>query len=121
MNYALTATIAYLAAAIGMTIYVGRTLRFHGKPFLEEAFDTRLHLAEAINALLNTGFYLLNFGIIGASLKYPLEADTLVETIRVAGYRLGLQVLTLGLMHFFNMHMIHKARRRERRPIPATT
>lgn len=115
MTYTLTATLAYLIAAIGMTLYVGRTLRTHGKPFLDEAFTAQPHLAEAINILLNTGFYLLNFGIIGASLKFPLEAGTLVETVRVAGYRLGLQVLTLGLIHFFNMHMIHKARKGERR------
>lgn len=124
MTYALVATLAYLAAAIGMTFYVGRTLRTHGKPFLEEAFHQKPHLADAINVLLNTGFYLLNFGIIGATLKFPLEADTLVETVRVAGYRLGLQVLTLGMIHFFNMHLIHKARKGEanppRAPMPAT-
>lgn len=115
MNYPLVATLAYLTAAIGMTFYVGRTLRHHGQPFLEEAFTNKPQLADAINALLNTGFYLLNFGIIGASLKFPLLAETPVELVQVAGYRLGLQVLTLGVIHFFNMHMIHKARNGEKR------
>lgn len=118
MNYPLVATLAYLTAAIGMTLYVGRTLRIHGKPFLDEAFREKPQLADAINVLLNTGFYLLNFGIVGATLKFPLEPDTLVETVRIAGYRLGLQVLTLGVIHFFNMHMIHKARKGEARQTP---
>lgn len=124
MNYPLIATLAYLIAAVGMTLYVGRTLRIHGRPFLEEAFQEKPELADAINVLLNTGFYLLNFGIIGATLKFPLEADTLVETVRIAGYRLGLQVLTLGVIHFFNMRMINKVRKGERKhlapePTPA--
>lgn len=115
MNYTLIATLLYLAAAIGMTVYVGRTLRIHGRPFLDQAFAPDLNLADSINILLNTGFYLLNFGIIGTSLKYPLFADNATEMVRVAGYRLGLEILVLGIIHFFNMHMIHKARRGERR------
>lgn len=115
MNHTLIATLLYLTAAIGMTLYVGRTLRIHGRPFLDQAFAPNLNLADSINVLLNTGFYLLNFGIIGTSLKYPLFADNVTETVRVAGYRLGLQILILGVIHFFNMHMIHKARRGERR------
>ncbi|MBD5780633.1 hypothetical protein IEN85_14115 [Pelagicoccus sp. NFK12] len=122
MNYTLIATLAYLTAAIGMTYYVGRTLRIHGRPFLEEAFQDKPELADAINVLLNTGFYLLNFGIIGASLKYALEAKTFVEAINVAGYRLGLELLTIGVIHFFNMRMINKVRKGEpkHRPAPKT-
>ncbi len=122
MNYTLIATLAYLAAAIGMTIYVGRVLRIHGRPFLEEAFFDKPALADAINVLLNTGFYLLNLGIIGASLKFALKADTFVEAIQVAGYRLGIELLILGFIHFFNMRMINKVRKCEpkHRPAPAT-
>lgn len=121
MNYTLIATLTYLTAAIGMTVYVGRVLRIHGKPFLDEAFFDKPHLADAINILLNTGFYLLNFGIIGASLKYPLYADNAVEAVQVAGYRLGLEILLIGIIHFFNMHMINKARKGEarHRTVPA--
>ena len=123
MNHTLIATLAYLAAAIGMTIYVGRTLRIHGKPFLEEAFFDKPDLADAINILLNTGFYLLNLGIIGTSLFIKLEADTFVEAIRVAGYRLGIELLILGMIHFFNMRMINKVRKGEpkHRPVAAPT
>ncbi|MDQ8180546.1 hypothetical protein [Pelagicoccus sp. SDUM812005] len=129
MNYTLVATLAYLAAAIGMTLYVGRTLRVHGRPFLAEAFRDKPELADAINVLLNTGFYLLNFGIIGASLKFVLEANTFVEAINVAGYRLGIELLTIGAIHFFNMRMINKVRKGEPKhrpapnpePAPATT
>ncbi len=124
MNYTLVATLAYLIAAIGMTLYVGRVLRVHGRPFLEEAFHEKPELADAINVLLNTGFYLLNFGIIGTSLKYALEARTFIEAINVAGYRLGLELLTIGVIHFFNMRMINKVRKGEKKhlpPAPATT
>lgn len=119
MNYTLIATLAYLAAAIGMTLYVGRTLRIHGKPFLDEAFHDKPDLGDAINVLLNTGFYLLNFGIIGASLKYALNAETFVEAINVAGYRLGIELLIIGVIHFFNLRMINKVRKAEPKHRPA--
>ncbi|MDQ8185476.1 hypothetical protein [Pelagicoccus sp. SDUM812002] len=124
MNYTLLATLAYITAAIGMTIYVGRVLRIHGMPFLEEAFQDKPALADAINVLLNTGFYLLNLGIIGASLKFTVAANTLVEAIQAAGYRLGIELLILGFIHFFNMRMINKVRKGEPKyrptPPPAT-
>ncbi len=122
MNYTLVATLAYLAAAVAMTLYVGRTLRHHGRPFLDEAFKNTPALADAVNVLLNVGFYLVNLGIIGASLKYPLRALDLVECIQVAGYRLGVELLLLGLMHLCNLYVIGRIRRGERRPaahIPA--
>ncbi|EDY80532.1 hypothetical protein VDG1235_146 [Verrucomicrobiia bacterium DG1235] len=119
MNYTLLATLGYLAAAIGMTIYVGRTLRTHGMPFLEEAFQDKPALADAINVLLNTGFYLLNLGIIGTSLRFTVTASNLVEAIQVAGYRLGIALLIIGLIHFFNMRMINKVRKGEPRYRPA--
>lgn len=119
MNYTLVATLAYIVAAIGMTFYVGRILRIHGKPFLEEAFRDKPELADAINVLLNTGFYLLNLGIIGASLKFALHAETFIEAINVAGYRLGIELLIIGVIHFFNMRMINKVRKGEPKHRPA--
>lgn len=116
MNYTLVATIAYLAAAVAMTIYVGRTLRRHGRPFLDEAFSSSPALADAVNVLLNVGFYLVNLGIVGASLKYPLRAFDLVDCIQVAGYRLGIELLLLGLMHLCNLYAINRIRSSERRP-----
>ena len=99
---------AYLLAAIGMTMWVARTLSSNGEIFLVDCFGHDEKLAKSTNHLLVTGFYLVNIGFILLALQLGAEPETGPEAIRFIATKVGLAVLVLGLWHFFNMHLIAK-------------
>jgi hypothetical protein len=99
---------AYLAAALGMTVWVARTLSTNGEIFLIDCFGHDEKLARSTNHLLVTGFYLVNIGFILLALQLGREPTTAPEAIRFVATKVGLAVLVLGLWHFFNMHLIAK-------------
>jgi hypothetical protein len=99
---------AYLAAALGMTVWVARTLSTNGEIFLIDCFGHDEKLARSTNHLLVTGFYLVNVGFILLALQLGAEPATGPEAIRFVATKVGLAVLVLGLWHFFNMHLIAK-------------
>ncbi len=96
----------YLCFSIGMTIWVARVLSQNGEVFLIKCFGQDKELAQSTNRLLVIGFYLVNIGFICTRLG-GWKADT-VDLIPDVGSRIGLSVLVLGGMHFFNMFMIAK-------------
>jgi len=98
----------YLAAAIGMTVWVAHTLSTNGAIFLIDCFGHDEKLALSTNHLLVTGFYLVNIGFILLALQLGAEPKTAPEAIRFVATKVGLAVLVLGLWHFFNMHLIAK-------------
>jgi hypothetical protein len=99
---------AYLLAAIGMTVWVARTLSSNGEIFLVDCFGHDEKLARSTNHLLVTGFYLVNIGFILLALQLGTEPATGPEAIRFIATKVGLAVMVLGLWHFFNMHLIAK-------------
>ena len=94
----------YLALSIGMTIWVARALSSNGEVFLVRCFGQDTELAASTNRLLVIGFYLVNLGFISYRLS-GWQVDT-VSLIPEVGSRVGISLLTLGLMHFFNMVLI---------------
>ena len=96
----------YLLISLGMTIWVAHTLHSHGEVFLIQCFGHNQILAKSTNDLLVVGFYLINIGWITLTLKYGAEPATWPDMIRFLSSKVGLAVLVLGLMHFFNMHAI---------------
>ena len=101
-----TAYILYLVIAIGVTIWVARTLSSNGEVFLVQCFGHNAELARSTNHLLVVGFYLVNIGFITLTLSIGAEPTTLPETMRFLSSKVGLAVLVLGGMHFFNMSAI---------------
>jgi hypothetical protein len=99
----LTAYSIYLAIAIGMTIWVAFTLSTNGKVYLIRCFGHDEELATSVNHLLVVGFYLVNFGFIALALSTAGEPQTMVEVMRFLGWYVGIAILVLGGMHFFNM------------------
>ncbi len=102
------AYILYLAISIGLTVWVARTLSTNGEVFLIECFGHDETLAKSTNHLLVVGFYLVNLGFILLTLQFGQEPDTLTDAIRFLSSKVGLAVVVLGGMHFFNMHAIAK-------------
>ncbi len=94
----------YLAVSIGMTIWVARVLSRSGEVFLTRCFGQDTELAASTNRLLVIGFYLVNIGFICLRLNtWPAQQIELIPTL---GSRIGVSILVLGVMHFFNMVMI---------------
>ncbi len=96
----------YLAISIGITIWVAHTLSRNGKVFLVQCFGHNEVLAQSTNHLLVVGFYLINIGFITLTLSIGAEPTTLPEAIRFLSSKVGLAVLVVGGMHFFNMSAI---------------
>ncbi|QLC21520.1 hypothetical protein HFP51_04610 [Parasphingopyxis sp. CP4] len=96
----------YLAITIAITIWVARTLSKNGEVFLIQCFGHNSVLAKSTNHLLVVGFYLVNIGFITLTLSIGNEPSTLPEAIRFLSGKVGLAVLVLGGMHFFNMSAI---------------
>ena len=101
----------YILVSVAITIWVGRSLNKNGRIFLVENFDGQEALADSVNHLLLVGFYLVNLGFVSLALKFGPKAGTLVEAIEFLSLKIGLVIVVLGVMHFFNMHLLIRFRR----------
>jgi len=106
--YALMSYCAYLVVSIGLTVWVARTLSKNGYVFLTECFGHDQLLAASTNHLLVVGFYLVNLGWILLTLRFGTPPETSLEAIQFLSSKIGIVVVALGLMHFFNMNAIAK-------------
>ncbi len=98
-----TAYALYLLITIAITIWVARTLSKNGEVFLIQCFGHNAEVAKSTNHLLVVGFYLVNIGFITLTLSLGAEPVTITDTIRFLSNKVGLAVMVLGAMHFFNM------------------
>lgn len=102
--------IIYLAISITITIWVGRTLNKNGRVFLVENFKGNNELADSVNHLLLVGFYLVNIGFVLLALKYGVKPVDAASAIEFLSTKLGIVIVVLGGMHFFNMRSLIKFR-----------
>ena len=112
MTTAVYIYIAYTIISIAMTVWVARTLHKNGRIFLLDAFKDKEEMADSVNHLLVVGFYLINIGFILLYLKYGTKPETLVEGIEYIATKLGVVLLVLGFMHFFNMFNFNRMRKK---------
>ena len=116
--------LAYTVISIAMTIWVARTLHKNGRIFLVDAFRGKEEMADSVNRLLVVGFYLINVGFILLFLSaFESPKETLVDGIEYIAMKLGVVLLVLGVMHFFNMFNFHRMRKKGTRyeSIPPVT
>lgn len=106
--YLVPAYLIYLMVSIALTVWVARTLSRNGFVFLKECFGHDDALAHSTNHLLVVGFYLVNLGWILLTLRFHGEPESLAGAIRFLSSKIGLVVVVLGAMHFFNMNAIAK-------------
>jgi len=112
MDILVTTYIIYLSISIALTIWVAQTLFKNGRVFLVDVFHGNEPLADSVNHLLVVGFYLINFGYISLALKLGYDVGTAREGIEALSWKVGLVLLTLGGMHFFNLLVFSRMRRR---------
>ncbi len=100
----------YVSLSLAITIWVGRTLHKNGRIFLVENFSGNEELADSVNHLLLVGFYLVNFGFVTLALKYGTKPTDLVSAVEALSTKVGLAIVVLGAMHFFNMYALTRFR-----------
>jgi hypothetical protein len=102
--------LTYLAISIGLTIWVATTLSRNGLVFLEDVFaDAKL--ARAVNQLLVMGFYLLNLGYVSVAMRSASRIPDASRALETLSMKIGLVLLVLGALHFFNVFFLGRYRR----------
>src|SRR5215510_9653407 len=112
MTIGISTYLIYLALSIALTIWVARTLHKNGRVFLVDVFHGNEALADSVNHLLVVGFYLINFGYVSLALKLGYEVQTAQEGIEALSGKVGMVLVVLGAMHFFNLFVFSRMRRR---------
>src|SRR5436190_3809188 len=112
VNATIWAYITYMVASVALTVWVAHTLHKNGRIFLVDSFLGNEGLADSVNHLLVVGFYLINVGFVSLALKYGLKPRNTVEGIEFFSTKMGLVLLVLGGMHFFNLYVFATMRRK---------
>jgi hypothetical protein len=102
--------LVYLFLSIALTIWVARTLHKRGAIFLVDAFHGNAQLADSVNHLLVVGFYLINIGFVSLALKTPAVINNSRSAIELLSDKMGMVLLILGGMHFFNLYVFSRIR-----------
>ena len=116
MNTIVVTYISYICLSIALTVWVAQTLHKNGRIFLVDVFQGNEALADSVNHLLVVGFYLINFGYVTLALKIGYAVESAREGIEALSWKIGLVLLVLGAMHFFNLLVFSRIRRQSKGP-----
>ena len=122
--YIVESYLLYLAISVAVTVWVATTLYRNGRVFLVDAFGGNEKLADSVNHLLVVGFCLINVGFVTSVLKTHDQLDTMRSAVEMVSEKTGFILLVLGVMHFFNLYVFSRIRKRMREvneppPLPA--
>jgi hypothetical protein len=104
--------VTYLAISLAVTIWVAQTLKRNGRAFLVDAFHDNRELADSVNHLLVVGFYLINVGYVTLALRTTAQVADARAAIELVCDKVGLVLIVLGGMHFMNLYVFNRLRRR---------
>ncbi len=110
--YIVSSYLVYLAISLGVTIWVAASLHKNGRVFLIDAFEGKEELADSVNHLLVVGFYLVNVGYFTLALRTYEQVESTRQAIEVVSEKIGVVLLVLGAMHFLNLYVFNRLRRR---------
>ena len=113
-NLTIVAYCVYLPISIMLTIWVARTLFTNGRIFLLEIFHGNKELADSVNKLLLVGFYLINAGYILYIMTISEKFNIPQDVMEMLSKKIGLIILVLGFMHFFNMYILFRGKKKSR-------
>jgi hypothetical protein len=122
-NIIVATYLTYVLISVSLTVWVARTLYKRGGIFLIDAFHGNKELADSVNHLLVVGFYLINIGFVSLALKTAAIINTSRAAIELLSDKMGMVLLILGGMHFFNLYVFSRIRRSAqgpRRPLVPT-
>jgi hypothetical protein len=112
MNYIILTYALYMPITVILTIWVANTLFTNGRIFLVDIFHGNELLADSVNKLLVVGFYLINIGYAVFTLQVFEEIISVQAVIENLSVKIGAIILILGGMHFFNLFVFFKLRKR---------
>lgn len=108
----------YLPLALGLTLYVARTLFRNARVFMLDIFKGKEDIAFATNRLFEVGFYLLNVGfallILKVDVGYQEVFNSDQQVVETLASKVGGFALYLGAMLFFNLYLFFRGRRKSR-------
>src|SRR5712664_3343869 len=102
----------YLGISIALTVWVAHTLHKNGRIFLVDVFAGNEPMADSVNHLLVVGFYLINLGYVSLALKTDVPPADTQQVIENLSGKVGVVLLVLGGMHFFNLYVFSRMRKR---------
>lgn len=112
MDITVVTYLMYVGISIALTVWVAQTLYKNGRVFLVDVFHGDAALADSVNHLLVVGFYLINFGYVSLALKLGYNLESMREGIEALSWKVGLVLVVLGGMHFFNLYIFSRIRHR---------
>jgi len=110
--YLVVSYVVYLAISVALTVWVAHTLERNGRIFLVEAFQGNAELADSVNRLLVVGFYLINVGSVTLALSTSSNLGSARAAMELVSDKIGIVLLVLGGMHFFNLYVFHRLQKR---------
>ena len=117
--YVVSCYIAYLLISLAVTVGVAQTLYKNGRIFLVNAFQGNADLADSVNRLLLVGFYLINIGYVTLALTTDAPLNTARQSIELVSTKIGVVLVVLGVLHFGNLYVFTRIRRRATELPPA--
>lgn len=116
MDVVVLTYIAYILISVMLTVWVAHTLHKNGRIFLVDVFSGNEQLADSVNHLLVVGFYLINLGFISFALKLSDYPNDVRQGIEGLSSKVGMVLVVLGVMHFFNLFVFTRIRSRKAKP-----
>ena len=110
MGNALVVAVLYLLVAVSLTIWLAGTLYRNGLQLLREREGQHPVLAEATSRLLVIGFALFTLGFAFLLLQVEDQMSN-VEALQFLIRRLGILLVSLGLIHLVNTLIFLRFRR----------
>ena len=101
------AYIVYLLITYIITFNVGLIFYRNGKVYILRLMMGNEHLTNSINNLLLVGYYLLNLGYAALMISTWKTVYNIEEVLVTVLTMTGKIMLTLAVMHFFNMAVIY--------------
>ena len=114
MNLYILTYVIYLIISVIITYTVAKVLFKNGRIFLVDIFHGNTDLADSVNKLLIVGFYLVNIGYITLALKETNEIFNYQIVFERLSHKIGIIILILSAMHFFNLFIFFNLRKKSK-------
>ncbi len=110
MGNAVRVSVIYIVVAVSMTVWLASTLYRNGLELLRQRDDQQPLLAQATSRLLVIGFALFTLGYAFLLLRVEGEM-TGIDALQFLVQRLGILLVSLGLIHLLNTLIFLRFRR----------
>jgi len=103
----IVAYLLYFILTYFITVRVGLIFYRNGRVFMLHLFHGDSSLTDFINRILLVGYYLLNLGYAAVMISTWKTISSFGEVLVTVTRMTGLIMLTLAIIHFFNMTVLY--------------